>query len=203
MKNLFLAAVCLGTLIFLVITGWIAVICNTTELFGYVDNQGHFVIPPRYTSALPFENGKTEVDLLEEDLFNCRGIWHFTIDQQGKIIKRVFKPEDCYHQKLTKPSCINGSDHYPQLYSTVVPEGFLRYGYKSRNGTPITPPIFSEANFFYNNVAWVSPAEKGPHRWGIINKKGKYILEPKCSSASSFSDGLAMCRVKVYFGIFY
>ncbi len=181
-----------------VFLGWVIVSLGTDDLYGYVDNQGHFVIPPRYSDALPFDNGKAEVDFLIEDLLNCHGRWHYTIDKQGNILKSEFKKEDCYSSTPFEPYYMPGSDTYP-----FPCMGESAFGYKNKDNSWFIAPQFGNAVHFYKGTAWVLAKTGDQWNWGLINKKGEYVLQPKCSSASAFIDGLAMCRVKTVFGIFY
>ncbi|MGC5324725.1 WG repeat-containing protein [Brevibacillus sp. SYSU BS000544] len=57
-----------------------------SELYGYVDTEGKVVVPPKYSMALPFENGRAIVNASTDFTVNKFGL----IDKQGTYL---IKPE--------------------------------------------------------------------------------------------------------------
>lgn len=192
---------------------WFIVQLNSQGLYGYVNNQGQFVIPPKFSSAQDFKNGQASVaqEVRDADIWgSCKGTWKLKINQQGQLIQRgYFEKKECYSEAPDKydavPDYINGSDFYPAPMpdSTRTQGGFYKIGYIDKNNKWVLPPQFAQASNFHNDVAWVKPFIINKHCWGLINKKGKYVLEPKCLIFGNFHEGLARCRVKMLFGMFY
>lgn len=183
---------------------YLIILFNTQYLFGYVDNKGHFVIPPKYIWADDFHDGVAKVD--ESTNKSCKGYMSYTIDRMNNIL-RIDRGSE-YSCKVLDidfgsiyPFYTQGGEPYPDKIQDS--QGFLEYGFKDKNNKWIIPPKFSDAIDFHNGVAWVVPFESKEQLWGLINKKGQYVLPPKCMSAGNFHEGLAFCRVKVIFGIFY
>lgn len=188
---------------------WFVALLGTSYLYGYVDNTGRFVIPPRFNSATDFKEGKAMVSVIRHGgglLMPCEGSWNYSIDRKGNTIGYPkFVPDDCEKEPddayISGPNYIEGSERYPFPSGVQGADGFMLYGFKDKNNQWVTKPRFSYANNFYNNVSWVM--DEKTLNWGFINKKGEYVLPPKCTLFGNFHDGLAKCRVKTIFGLFY
>jgi len=182
---------------------------NTENLYGYIDRSGRFVIPPRYFWADDFKNGKANVGYLIRDRLVCDKVYEDVINTQGN---------SAWDGKGMSETCYMGSYHFGEgaVYPTENIEeypklsllendssGEIKYGYKNKKNEWIISPQFSQAVAFSHGVAWVTNVRDGHYISGLINKKGDYVLPPKCLSAGNFHDGLAKCRVPVLFGRFY
>lgn len=61
-----------------------------------------------------------------------------------------------------------------------------KYGYIDLNGTIKISPTFMDATSFLSNMAGV----RGDLKWGVIDKEGKFIVDPKYEFAIPLEDGL-------------
>jgi len=192
---------------------WLIAFLGTSYFYGYVDTKGRFVIPPRFETATDFKGGKAIVTVSRygsEWLFSCEGYWNFTIDQKGKTIGYPrFVPDDCgkepddTYTENSKPAEESELYPFPEFEATPLKNGDYRQGYKNSIGTWVIPPQFLRESKFYKGVAWVMPFNSEGNSWGLINQKGEYVLSPKCRVFGNFHDGLARCRVKTLFALFY
>ena len=69
-----------------------------------------------------------------------------------------------------------------------------KYGFKDRSGKIIIKPQFSDTPVrgFSDGVAVASVGEKKEKKWGMINKAGKWVLQPVYQSIGKPSNGLVM-----------
>lgn len=155
-----------------VFSGWISADRNAADKYpipfelnkhwGAKDENGVVVIPPIYKNVLLF-NGGVSVARVEKKIGY--------IDRHGKIAI-PFK----YDRGLNFNSGLVG----------VCVEG--KCGYLDASGNVIIPFLYKEIDYFrkeQGNLAVV----KGEHGWGVINNKGRDIIEPVLRSKPSISEG--------------
>jgi hypothetical protein len=66
-----------------------------------------------------------------------------------------------------------------------------KYGFKDRSGKIVIEPQFTDSvHGFSDGVAVVSVGEKDEKKFGIINKKGKWVLQPSYKSMGKPYDGM-------------
>lgn len=141
---------------------------------GYLDSKGEWAIGPQFSNAYPFtKNGLARVSV-SHGTSTDDDDWGY-IDKKGNF---VISPQFDY--------ALDFSDD--GLAAVRNPNQPYNWGYVSENGELTVPYRFDEARKFKSGYAAVRVNDK----WGFIDKKGNYIVEPKLSAAGSFADnGLA------------
>lgn len=125
-------------------------------LYGYLDSSGNIIIPPQYNYAHDFRDGKAVVGLKDGT--------SASIGLEGEILTT-----------------------YPYEQMGPLSEGLISFrkkaqdkaGYVNETGKVIIPPRFSYAGPFENGRAIVNVSEDYKNQYGLIDKTGAYILEPK------------------------
>lgn len=102
-------------------------------LYGYINKTGKFVIPPRFSFTLGFNNGWAIVEINGK-----RGL----IDKTGKyIIEPKFNSVTTFSEGLARVG--------------VRESGELKYGYVDQTGKIVIEPQFDRAGFFEQGLAVV------------------------------------------------
>jgi WG containing repeat len=184
--------------------------------YGYQDQNGVEMVPPRFKDAHAFHEGLAAV----------RGSngWGF-LDTAGHItvsfpnalwlgdinegISAVgFSSKGVHYEwKLADRSgTIIVSPHY--RYIGNFSEGSApamvneKWGFINRSGAWIIEPKFDNAKPFHEGLAAVAvsvPNSKtlaGGFKWGFIDRSGNYAVDPQFADADSFSEGLAPAAVQ-------
>ncbi len=211
-NSLFFISIITAVFALLCLAGFLAIagiiwISNTQKMYGFVNTKGQFVIPPKFDFATDFENGKARVNIFQGSCDTPRECY---IDTKGKAIGSCHETSSaCFDTSIMRDS--TGAP-YPQKYKydpNLVADSDSKedagtYGYRNSRYDWIIKPQYSRALSFSNGIAWVAiPNGRGSRLWGLIDKKGHYLLKPKCTSAGPFVEGLARCRINVTFGSFY
>ena len=145
--------------------------------WGYIDTSGKFQINPIFIEASPFLNGSAGV---RTDMNNF-----FYIDKYGK------KTERQWPKLPASSSYIQYYDEKSKLY------GLRNYG--GGDNSIIINPQFDRVGDFdkCSGLLNVRIGDDKTGRWGFVNIKGEFIINPKFLDSHSFTDGLA--SVKIYF----
>jgi hypothetical protein len=142
-------------------------------LHGYFDEEGNTAIEPRFPEAYDFNEGKAVVRLQDDT--------YAMIDRTGKIIKS-----------------------FPYAYVGNRSEGLLPFretkegktGYINEKGDVVIKPSFLEAGSFTGGRAVVSlPAEYPNIRYGLIDKKGKYLIKPEYNYILILGEGMSAAGI--------
>ncbi len=168
--------------------------------WGYMDEQGHLLIPAKYEMAYSFSEGLADVGL--EDIYRlCK---HGFIDTRGTIVIPCIY--SCVIDFKHGQSLVELGDRWGILDKTgkyvIYPQyrnlsGFseglvmaasqtLR-GYLNEQGKYQIPEQFEDARDFSGGLAAVS---KGG-LYGYIDHRGKTVIGFNFSDANNFSEGLA------------
>jgi hypothetical protein len=177
------------------------------EKWGYINKQGKFVIPPKFTCADDFSEGLAAVG---EPL--ARGVRGMYINPQGKtIFSHRF---GCTGNKFSQGLALIGEETIINKSGTVVrtlrnnfrssaplsvfSENLLAvgnaqgFGFINTQGRVVIPPQFRVVYPFSEGLAL---AEKKPGgsggSFGFIDKTGKFVIPPNLLVPSAFSQGLA------------
>lgn len=136
-------------------------------LYGYIDKLGEIIIQPKYENAEDFVDGKALVKLGDNN--------YELIDKTGEALTS-----------------------FKYYYAAAMGEGLITFreksedklGYIDENGKAIIPPSFDYADAFNNGVAVVSiNAENSAVKYGLINNKGEYIIEPEYNDIKNLGEG--------------
>ena len=126
---------------------------------GYVDTKGRVVIPPQFDRAGFFREGLAVVGT------NINGqLKYGFINQKGRF---VIDPE------------FDGAHDFSDGFAGIRLEG--KSGYIDRKGQVVISPQFAEVFPFYRGLARVRIfTTEGTFRgrWGVINKKGAFVVPP-------------------------
>ena len=142
-----------------------------TNWVGYLNSKGEWAIEPQFYEAYPF----TKNELARVCVYDGKSYSYGYIDKTGNF---VIPSQFDY--------ALDFSDD--GLAAVREPNQPCAWGYISESGELTIPYRFDEARKFKSGYAAVRVNDK----WGFIDKKGNYIVEPKFSAAGSFADnGLA------------
>lgn len=137
------------------------------DTYGFMDIKGKIIIPAKYKDVQSFKDGKATVQVGQEK--------YSVIDKTGKVLETY----NCYNY--------NSSEGLTPYYDTKGE----KYGYKFYNGTIALTPKFISADRFTNGYAIISiPYGEYDQHYGIINKKGDYVVKPEYSAIVDLGQGL-------------
>lgn len=143
------------------------------ELYGYMDITGKIIIPAKYQYAGEFSNGLAVVTINDTS--------YAIIDKKGKLIK----VSDHY---------INSGDLSQDFipYSVKIGDYDYLYGYQTTAGKIVTPAKYSYIDGFKDGIAIVAESkdEEYNEKYGLIDKTGKYIIQPQYSGITYLGEGL-------------
>lgn len=153
---------------------------DTSELWGYIDSSGAWVIPPTFAEARNFWSSGLA---LAKDVDNQ--LWGL-IDTSGNYV--------------VQPTFDNiGNAFGDDLFRVRVPE--RGWGYIDVTGALVIEPQFDEAGDFSEGLAKVSSQIQFTNQgqnyyqlWGYINASGEKVIEESFSEAYDFSEGLACVK---------
>ena len=165
---------------------------DTSELWGYIDETGAWVISPAFAEARNFwSSGLALVKDAQSQLWGL-------IDASGSFV--------------VQPTFDNiGNSFGDDMFRVRIPE--RGWGYIDATGAFVIEPQFDAATDFSEGFARVSSQiqftgvdnQNYYQLWGYINASGERITEDTFSEAQPFSDGLALVREgdPSGFGAFY
>lgn len=157
---------------------FVAVVANTSGLWGAIDSKGNYVIEPKFSNLKSFnEEGIAIASLLQDDV----QLYGF-IDLNGDWL---YPPRED-----TQPEQLFDSQGYaPAFYMNSSAREYGK-GFIDRNGNWIIPPNYGLVDSFTENgLARVMTKQEGatPGSWGFIDRKGNWVIEPIYSEAGDFS----------------
>jgi len=136
-------------------------------LYGYINKDGEIVIKPQFKYARDFENGKAIVTTNDDK--------NAIIDKTGKIIKTFDYKIDAISQDI----------------AVFYDKSKDKYGYIDLSGNILIEAEYTEANIFEDGYAVVNNAEESYNKKiGLIDSKGKFIIEPKYNYIKRIGKGL-------------
>lgn len=166
--------------------------------YGYIDRSGKLVIPPIYKMAEPFYEGKAMVCRVVPQASNGRTKeqspfkvitdekWECSfINRDGKVL---FPFKEYYYGNFSDgmaTACRR--DTYLNFSSPSC-------GYIDARGVSVIGEKFVKAEKFKNGYAKVSVSSK-PSLWGLINRKGEFVVPPIYSGLGDVSEGFLAFRI--------
>lgn len=164
---------------------------------GYVDADGKVVIEPQFLRCQNFSSGLARVGAIVDG----RGGWGY-IDQKGQfVIKPRFAMADDFHDGLS-------------AVAVGPSEENAKWGFIDKTGTVVIEPQFDEFRGFENGLAVVrvgggfgdqqqsetinalnhtTPLKVG--KWGVIDKQGRFVVNPRFDNIGTPQNGLAPMRI--------
>lgn len=171
----------------------LAVVQQSNDKYVFLDRKGKLAIPREYEYANSFSEGLACVSI--------NGKYGF-IDKSGKVaIEPQFSSPGDFREGLAAMR-VGGKIWTPRDYRIIGTLGG-RYVYIDKTGTPVITlgdDVQSAANF---SEGLAGVGVKGKHYYtykGYIDKSGKFVIEPRFSTAEDFSDGLARIVLNPNFG---
>lgn len=141
-------------------------------LWGMLDLLGHWIVPPQYEWAVPFAPGARTTSVRR------RGNDHAElIDQGGEV---VLSPQVELLRHVSEGLVPFGK----------VMDGTMRFGVMDEQGNQVVSPQFAECdNGFRSGLLGV---EVDDGRWGVIDRLGRWILQPTYTYVGECSDALLL-----------
>jgi len=154
-------------------------------LYGYLNRQGNIVIPAIYEIAGDFKNGKAVVKIQSGN---------YAIIDAGGVILKEFK------------------------YAFVgdIGDGLLAFkdnekdklGYIDETGNVVISPQFASAQTFNSERAIVNNSDSYLNKYGLIDKKGKFVVSAKYNDIELLGEnliavGIAINKKRPYIGSKY
>lgn len=187
---------------------------------GFINENNIEVIPPIYENALNFHNGlaltnnETPSSLPDYNWIDKNN--KVVINLEGKISFQpvtgmgidIFHPLAGYSSKTHQYFFYNNrgevinSDYYSDMGDRFY-EGLTwfkkdgLYGYLDSNGRVLVPAQYSDADFFYDNLASV---KNSYNKFGYIDKTGKVVIPFIFDEVSNFAGGVAAVKQEKYWG---
>lgn len=136
------------------------------QRYGYLDRNGQEVIPARYLEGTDFRDGKAVVKRKEKE--------YALINRAGDVLTV-----------------------YPFAYVGPPGDGLLayqaelsgKYGYILEKGVIAISPRFTGAQPFEEGRAVVNTAEQFGNRYGLIDRTGRFIIEPAYEDVRLLGEG--------------
>lgn len=182
------------------------------EYWGYVNQDGKYVINPQFEQAFAFVNGLALVKTTE-------GKYGY-VDEKGTfVIKAIYKSatqfsegfaavvKDGQHiefidQKGSSvfmlPVEVEEAGVFSEGLALVKSDG--KYGFIDTKGKVVIACQFELAGDFSEGLSAIQQKEKDKYLYGYINKEGKTVIHPQFENAWKFSDGKALVKVKDKYG---
>jgi hypothetical protein len=164
-----------------------------TGKYGYLDTIGRFVVNPQFDDAGEFSEGLSWVRIGNIET----GKYGF-INNNGKFVisPQFYKVSD--FSEGFAAVVIYGKYYYINKRGEIVfPQrkySHIRIG--SEIKTNIIEQGFDDAGFFSEGLAAVKTGEK----WGYIDKKSRFVINPQFDYANDFSDSLALVKISEKYG---
>jgi hypothetical protein len=160
--------------------------------WGYVNEEGVFVIAPKYFAAQPFVDGLA--------LVVTKKPWTPLGSEYGEFRVAQVTWIDNSGREIHKPISVGTARSFSEGLAAVVPDSVMRLhggcakgGYIDINGNWAIPPKFDGISDFSEGLAAVNVgAQCGMGgRWGYVNKAGAVVIAPRFLFAGNFHDGRA------------
>lgn len=154
---------------------------DTTETkYGFIREDGSYIIKPTYMSATSFSEGLAWVVK--------KGEKPIAIDTYGKV-------------KITLKNNIKYISNFKEglsLFSIIDNKGKTKCGFIDKTGKIVINPQFISSGTFSQNLCSVSN-EQG--KWGYIDKSGKLVINYQFDEADQFVNGLAVVKIGKKYGV--
>lgn len=133
--------------------------------WGFADKEGKWVIKPQFDDVGLFSEGFARIQK--------GGKWGF-IDKQGKSV--------------IAPRFTEAGDFFEGWARVRIGESWT---FVSRTGAPFPGGGYAAVGDFHEGLAWAQDKEQ---LFGVVDKEGKWRVEPRYLHVGNFVDGLAPIR---------
>jgi hypothetical protein len=137
-----------------------------TYFYGYIDEEGNEIIPPKFLQANDFIDGVALVKINEER--------YGLIDKNGNVI-------NTYNYGIVS--------QYGDGLMVFANSFEGPFGYINKEGQEVIKPIFKEAQGFKGGVAVVSSEDAYNGPYGLIDLKGTYVYQSIYSKINYLGEG--------------
>jgi hypothetical protein len=137
------------------------ILARKGTLWGYANQQGEWLIPPKFSNATHFSGGLAGV--------MTEGRWAF-IALDGSPAFSLEKVQGGYLY----------SEERAPIFRDVA--GKPKWGFVDRQGKEVIPVRFEEVRSFHEGLA---PAREGA-RWGYLDREGKWAIAPQFDDGDYF-----------------
>ena len=164
--------------------------------WGYVDESGRFVIPPKYFAALPFREGLA--------LVVTKKAWTPLGTEAGEFRLATITYIDQQGREICPPLSVRSAKSFSDGLALVVPDNMLRLtggcakaGYLNKKGKWAIAPTFDRGEDFSEGMAAVSlHGNCGVGgKWGYVDKDGAVVIPFRFTWASPFREGRACVKL--------
>ena len=154
--------------------------------WGFVDTHKHWIIKPQFTEAMDFHEELAAVKLHDDwGYINTRSILaiNYQFEEVGNFSegRAMVKSQgnvgliDKKGKFILQPDeAITSISEFHEGLAGIVYNDHGE-GYIDRSGQLVIPPIYEEVEDFNNGSA----AVKKDGKWGIIDKKGRWLITPQ------------------------
>lgn len=140
---------------------------NENGKYGFIDNTGKTVIPPKFLGAHNFHDG---LALVEDD----NKMWGY-IDKTGYfVIAAKYAYSDDFYEGVA--------------FVKTIQAGKKSFFLLNKAGKTVPIPEFEYYGNFHQGLCNVKTKD---NKWGYIDKTGNYFIQPIYSNAGEFHEGLA------------
>lgn len=175
---------------------------NNSEKMGYINKSGDFKIDPKFDDCTTFSCGYALADNDDDIMF---------IDKSGKKVKSVDKADlydDYFYYNLIRFKDGDYKGMWDTKFNVAIPADYKYLGEATKDGliacsednkeykyidtkgkTAITGDFY-RIYPFVDGMAVVVEKNDDNYRYGVIDKKGKYIIEPQKNGLQSIGEGL-------------
>lgn len=168
------------------------------ELAGFINAQGKFAIKPQYEDVYSFscgwclvrEEGESgEYKFIDKNNKSAKGFEEDYLYQKYFYHDRLTFRDGDYLGKYDKNFNIVVKAEYKALGSTadngysVFSDDLKNYGYLDKNGKKVIDDDFAGASEFADGIAVVSEKINDTYKVGVIDAKGKYLIEPQSTKS--------------------
>jgi|GEM_PF-2841981 len=163
-------------------------------LWGFINEYGEEIVPPRYTDVMHFQNGFASVMIGGTPTGHGRyfgGQWG-VIDKTGtEVVTPQFGWISSFEDGIAFARTFNEPNEQGNFMGN-------RWGLIDTNGNEILPLIYDNINWFSDGLAAVQvdgiPTTWGSYDgglWGFVDRQGNMVIEPRFTQVQAFSDGIA------------
>jgi hypothetical protein len=140
------------------------------DAWGMLDRSGNWVIEPSLKSATPFMFGG--------EITSTRRVGRKTydlIDTAGRIVKETEFGQLRWVSDGLAP------------FGVLMPKGW-RFGIADERGKEVVPPIYTECDYGFESK--LLGVEVDDSSWGVIDRTGHWVIEPKFTYVGQCRSGL-------------
>lgn len=175
--------------------------------YGYIDNKGIEIIPPKFVSAYSFNNGIAHVFEEKEHYYiNKKGeevecfeepqIETFTDNFAIEIKGKRYKFPYSFDTNISNPlfgEIYSIEKRLSVFYLAVEEKEYTanKYGVINEDGNIIVEPSFDYIGVFVDDIAELENDEK----WGYLNNEGNLITDIIFDETRPFCEDLAKVRI--------